>query len=191
VSDDRSFAFEIRYWLDKSDVIVGIDPGWDESARSNDAPDLESRRIVGRNLLTYIQGDATRMYVRTLIQAARLLRAPVVRNYRCDTPSMRRFMEMRLTVEEGGVLCWEHRLVRAEPMAYRVAFVPAGVPGGAWRPLVRCSVCNRVKSAAGWSEPDRLPETAAADMPVRVIYGVCPDCLAAGPGRLRRAVGGG
>ena len=50
---------------------------------------------------------------------------------------------------------------------------------------------DRVKGAAGWSEPDRLPETAAADMPVRVIYGVCPDCLAAGPGRLRRAVGGG
>jgi hypothetical protein len=122
------------------------------------------------------------MYVRTLIQSARLLRKPLLRPYRCDSPDLRRYMEMRLSVDSSGLLRWEHRLLRCERLARRLAFVPyTGGPGG--HPVVRCSICNRVKAAGAWQEPDAAGDASLASVPadvhIPVIYGVCPTCLVA------------
>lgn len=170
-------GFEICYWLDIGDVIVNVAPGWESFAQQNNAPELDARRVIGRNLLSFVHGDVTRMYVRTLIQSARLLRKPLVRPYRCDSPDHRRFMEMCLTLENSGLLRWEHRMVRSEPLARRLEFqVASKLPRR--RGVVRCSMCNRLKSSHGWAEPDAgeildLPDGGT----IPVIYGVCPNCL--------------
>jgi len=170
-------SFDICYWLDIGDVIVDITGEWNSFAQENNAQELERRRVIGRNLLSFIQGDVTRMYVRTLIQSARLMRKPLVRAYRCDSPEQRRYMEMRLCLEDSGLLRWEHRLVRIEPLPRRLEF---RVLDGPVRPprIVRCSICNRLKQRAGWVEPDAgeipCPE---GDGQIPVIYGVCPGCL--------------
>jgi hypothetical protein len=170
-------SYAICYWLDVGDVIVEIGPGWEAFARENSAPDLDVRRVIGRNLIDFVSGDASRMYVRTLIQAARLMRRPLIRPYRCDSADTRRYMEMRLTLQEDGLLKWEHRLVRKEAMRRRMDF-RASVHRLAARCVVRCSMCNRLKSSVGWSEPDIGPMPAIErDGTIPVIYGVCPDCL--------------
>lgn len=168
--------YDICYWLDVGDTIVDIAPGWEHFANANDAPDLDVRRVIGRNLMNYVHGDVTRMFVRTLIQSARLLRRPLVRPYRCDSPEVRRDMEMRLCVEDSGLLRWEHRLVSATPFERRIAFAPAE-PTEARRCTVRCSMCNRLKSPRGWHEPVDQPPPAETCSPLPVIYGVCPECL--------------
>lgn len=175
--------FDICYWLDTGDVIVDITGGWNSFAQENNAEELEARRVIGRNLLSFVQGDVTRMYVRTLIQSARLMRKPMLRSYRCDSPEQRRYMEMRLCVENSGLLRWEHRLVRTEPLARRLEFRVLTVPGRPKR-IVRCSMCNRLKHSADWAEPDTLeiPE-AEVDGQIPVIYGVCPSCLTSSPSR--------
>jgi len=180
--------FDICYWLDVGDVIVDIAPGWESFAQENDAHDLDIRRVIGRNLLSFVQGDVTRMYVRTLIQSARLLRKPLIRPYRCDSPDHRRFMEMRLTVEKSGLLRWEHRQVRSEPLARRLEFQAINIPVKP-HAVVRCSMCNRLKSRHGWTEPD-LPDIPEVHQngAIPVIYGVCPNCLTSLPKR-RSATG--
>lgn len=171
-------GYSICYWLDISDVIVDIGPGWEEFARENNAPELDVRKVIGRNVIDFVSGDVTRMYVRTILQSARLMRRPMVRPYRCDSPDQRRFMEMRLTMEDSGLLCWEHRMVRAEQLQRRMDFRPAAGLHAA-KCVVRCSMCNRLKSPAGWAEPDQgeMPQRCD-DGSIPVIYGICPTCQA-------------
>lgn len=177
---DRSLdaaGFDIRYWLDIGEVIVDIALDWDQFARDNNAPELLKRHVIGRNLLNFVSGDVTRMYVRTLIQSARLMRQPMVRQYRCDSPDMRRYMEMRLSLQDNGLLCWEHRQLASEKLPNRLNFVHAA-DSRTRRPHVRCSICNRLKGRSGWNEPDLLGEDfLPTESVVPVIYGVCPDCL--------------
>lgn len=182
MSDDRRFPadgeeFGLSYWLDVGDVIVEVSPDWENFAQENGGDGIEAKKVLGRNLLSFVHGDVTRMYVRSLVQSARMLRRPICRTYRCDSPDMRRFMEMRLTLESSGLLRWEHRTLRTEPLSRRIEFA-VGSAGRSRRIVVRCSICNRLKAPGGWCEPDcyeaPLP---AVEATVPVIYGVCPDCL--------------
>jgi hypothetical protein len=172
--------YPVCYWVDISDVIVDISPGWDIFARQNNAPELDVRRVVGRNLLDFISGDATKMYVRTLIQSVRLLRRPIIRTYRCDSPDTRREMEMRITLEGTGLIRWEHRILQEQTLCQRLDFKVVQTPTPPTpKYVVRCSVCNRLKAPQGWSEPDYAPSLPSEpDGKIPVIYGVCPECLA-------------
>ena len=168
--------YEIRYWTDSSDTIVAVSPGWNEFASRNNGVELDTERVIGCKLLSFIQGDVTRMYVRTMIESARLRHEPIVRQYRCDSPELKRFMEMRITLEASGLLCWEHRMLQAETLGRPLAF--ATLPAGKVRHLVlRCSICNRLKSEQGWLEPDVWSGAGATTGGIiTVAYGVCPDC---------------
>jgi len=172
-------SYSICYLLDQNDVIVDVGPGWDEFARENDAPHLDAGTVLGRKLIDFVAGDDSRMYVRAILNSARLFRRPMVRTYRCDSPDQRRFMEMRLSLTEDGLLKWEHRLLRTEQMQRRMRFrVAAG--GRTARLTVRCSWCNRLKLSSHWYEPDQAPlPPDAASGEVLVVYGICPTCRGA------------
>lgn len=189
MSDDAEWNYDIRYWIDHADAIVDIDAGWEDFARQNDAPELEPRRVIGRNLLGFVHGDVTRMFVRTLMQSARLQRKPIVRAYRCDSPQARRYMEMRLSLETSGLLCWEHRLIRSEPLARPLRFRVATPGSSAKSAVVRCSMCNRLKTDGVWQEADCRSMAVDTGEITQVIYGVCPDCLARPAARNLRKVG--
>lgn len=174
---DESAAFDLSYWLDAGDTIVAVSENWNGEVRQNDAPELDASRIIGRNLISFVNGDATRMYVRTVLQSIRLLRKPMLRSYRCDTPERRRFMEMRLTLEASGLVRWDHRLVHEESLPRTFSFRTLAKPVS-HRCVVRCSVCNRLKRFTNWLEPEALlPADEVPDDGLPVIYGVCPDCL--------------
>lgn len=177
--DADNESYSICYWLDIGDLIVDIAPGWEKFAQENNARELEPRKVIGRNIIDFVAGDVTKMYVRTILQSARLMRRPLVRAYRCDSPDQRRFMEMRLSMESNGLLRWEHRMLRSENLQRRMEFRPAANLQSS-RCVVRCSMCNRLKSPAGWCEPDVAALPARfEDGVVPAIYGVCPDCQSA------------
>lgn len=172
---------DLSYTVDASDVIVAVGGAWDDSARCNDAEKIVSTQIIGKSLDGFIHGDETRMFVRTMLMSARVLNRPVMRPYRCDSPQRKRFMEMTVTPLDGGNIEVMHQEVHSEPIANptRMVAAPKGVTGVHTK---RCSVCNRLRVNGIWSELDDAvasghlaPAVAPA---LRVIYGVCPDCLA-------------
>ena len=176
---EDDFSPDLSYWIDLSENIVDVSADWERFALDNGGRGIEARQVLGRSLLSFVHGDVSRMFVRTLIQSARLLRRPLVRPYRCDSPTTRRYMEMRLSLDDSGLLRWEHRTVRTEPMQHALHFTvqqqgrPLARPGR----LVRCSMCNRVKAGQDWGEADQVFTHAEDDREILVIYGVCPDCL--------------
>jgi hypothetical protein len=169
----------MSYTLDRSDTIVAVSGNWDNFALDNNGEKTLSDQVVGRKLDQFITGDDTRMFVRTMIMSARTLRRPIYRPYRCDSPKLKRFMEMTVLPRDGGAVEVIHRELHSEPVFHNIPIIAA--PVGTCRAyLKRCSLCNRVQAQGVWSEIDeaintqRL-ETSASSL--KVIYGVCPDCL--------------
>lgn len=165
--------FRIQYRLDKSDLIVDVGGAWDRMAVENGGNELCGHSVLGRSLYDFISGDVSKMFVRTIIDGVRVLRRPRTVPYRCDSPGLRRFMEMSISCEDGGGLLLEHRQLRTEATGRRFDFTVGVAP--VRQMVVRCSHCNSVKFSGVWGEPERVLPEAPGKVPV--IYGVCPNCM--------------
>ena len=175
-------ASHLSYTLDLDDRIIAVTGNWDGFALANGGPAILSATIIGRRLDEFVSGDVTRMFVRTMLMSARMLKRSIHRPYRCDSPQLRRFMEMTVMPHGGGMLEVRHRQIRCEPLSCTVTIASvAAAPTSGF--IKRCSICNHIRIRQVWSEVDeaildgRLAKDAAAAL--RVIYGVCPDCLRA------------
>ncbi|MBK8578235.1 MAG: hypothetical protein IPN78_08210 [Candidatus Accumulibacter sp.] len=177
---------DLSYTLDASNAIIAVSGDWDRVALDNGGEQIISRRIIGRRLDDFITGDVTLMFVRTMLMSARTLKYVIRRPYRCDSPQLKRSMEMTIVPRAQGVLEVCHRQLRSEPYRYPLAF-KSTASGAAANFIKRCSICNRVRVGQTWSEVDdavragRLPRDAGATL--MVVYGVCPECMA------RRGIG--
>jgi hypothetical protein len=167
---------EVVYTLDAEDRIVSCGGAWNEFARENGGRTCLAPQVVGHKLWRFITGEPTRMFLAVVLSAARVRGAPSEHDYRCDSPTFRRQLRMRLVPEAKGSVRLEHRAVRVEPLLRRVELEMSGrtAPGG--KPLVvRCSMCNRLKSERGWLEPDtgEFPFNGGR---LGVVHSVCPEC---------------
>ncbi|MFL9826132.1 hypothetical protein [Rhodoplanes sp. SY1] len=188
--------------VDRTNRIVAVGGPWDEIALVNGGDAAIVERVLGTGLLDHVHGDPARMLVLTVLDRVRRFGAPRSVPYRCDTPGLKRWMEMTLTPAPDGTVTFEHRLLRSEPMQRPVRFALAR-PGTARGPaIIRCSSCNRVRDASGWHEPDAVRFSAEAagtptgsaetgtppgpDAPILVGYGVCDACRA----RIERLLAG-
>ncbi len=169
----------MTYTLDKGDTIVAVSGQWDEFARNNNGEKTLASHVVGRKLERFIVGDTTRMFVLTMIMSARHLQRPIYRPYRCDSPTHKRFMEMIIQPRAEGRLEVIHRELYCEPLLHRARLVAVS-PGSGATYAKRCSLCNRVQVEGVWSELDDAIESRRLQVEasgLKVIYGVCPDCL--------------
>jgi hypothetical protein len=179
-TDAAAAASQLSYTLDPDDAITAVTGDWDRFALDNGGDESLSTKIIGRRLDHFISGDVTLMFVRTLLMSARTLKRTIQRPYRCDSPQLKRFMEMTIVPRGNGVLEVCHRQVRSEPYRYALTFT-AAMPGAGSNFVKRCSLCQRIRVGDRWSEVDdavlegRLQQGAAAKL--AVLYGVCPDCM--------------
>ena len=168
----------MSYTLDDADTIVAVNGPWDDFARKNEGEQILADKIVGQKLDRFILGDDTRMFVRTMIMSARVLKKTIYRPYRCDSPTLKRFMEMTVHPLPEGQVEVVHRELHSEPITH-VIRIAAGPVGSSTAYVKRCSLCNRVKVQGIWSELDNALETErllVEASSLKVIYGVCPDC---------------
>lgn len=164
------------YRLDTRDRIIEVSGEWDRFACDNGAEELAMDSVIGMPLRSFISGDVTRMFIDTMHARVRMSGRPMTVPYRCDSPGVKRFMEMSLAAI-GNDLISEHRLLSEHVMPRALIFRSAsdGRPQ-AW--TRRCSMCNRLSMPDGrLVEPDEFAEAGAADgQAIGVIYFVCPEC---------------
>lgn len=164
------------YRLDSRDRIIEVSGGWDRFAFDNGAEELANESVIGMPLRSFISGDVTRMFIDTMHARARMSGRPMTVPYRCDSPGVKRFMEMSLEAI-GSDLVSTHRLLAEQvlPRALVFRIVADGRPHS-W--TKRCSMCNRLSMPDGrLVEPDEFAEMESADgQAVGVIYFVCPEC---------------
>lgn len=156
-------------WLDTNDLIVRVSPEWDVFALANDGEQAVGAKVCGRRLLDFVAGDITRIWVHNLLCKARMGRR-IERDYRCDSPTMKRYMQLAIELDAERTVRMRHTLLREEPMQHPVEFA-LGSSSAPYRE--RCSICNRIQIADQWHEADAVN---AGQNPVAVLYTICPDC---------------
>jgi hypothetical protein len=164
------------YVIDAKNCVVDVDSDWDSSLSSNGGAAHAARsQLLGRPLDQFLAGDATKMFVRAALDAARLFGQTRVLPYRCDSPTERRQFEMVISPMSGGHVKVEHRLLSSQARpASRSASQSASrsesgaLPAAGWR----CSQCLAVRHAGSlhWTSAD----VAAAGAPL--AQDVCPSC---------------
>jgi len=167
----------VSYWLDRDDRIVQLNPLWDQFALANGGEkQLLSSEIQGRKVFDFITGDQTRMYLEALLQHVRFLHRTLIRPYRCDSPTLKRFMSMSLTPAAQGLVKLDHTLLKSEPFQQPVIY--RYEPDLQASTLPRCSVCTRLLIKGNWLAPEDAETLGfiTHGTPLPVHYRICPTC---------------
>ncbi len=157
--------------LDSRNCIVSVSGAWDDFAADNGGVELYSVHVKGRSIWEFVTGDATRMWLDAVFQLARLKNVMIERNYRCDSPDLKRFMVMRIFSEQDELIRVEHELLSTE-----LRTLPIYMNYGTDRTKKlhkRCSMCGRLH-VNDWIEPKQ--DVADSSSEILVYYTICEDC---------------
>lgn len=181
---------KLSYWVDRQDVIYKVSESWDANMDPECWTDRASGKvIIGKSLFDFVCDDETRMYIKSILDVVRLLPQSAFRYYRCDTPTLKRYMRMVISWEHGDSVCFSHEQIKSEPLIRKVIFTPVNKQvkrennskADLARPYqyVRCSLCNQISKDgySGWGDADKLAETGITFSVIEVSYGICQNCL--------------
>lgn len=167
--------------VDRYDRIQSLSTNWDEVAEQGGAGEqLAQQKVLGQTLAGFIKSDTTRMYIETCLKLCRLRQEVLFREYRCDSPTHRRYMELQLTPLPDGAVSMKHFFLYEVPFEKKVTIKDVSddtlKQAVANYQYIRCSMCNKLKPLGQeqWFEPDALK--VSAQQAINVIHSVCPDC---------------
>jgi hypothetical protein len=96
----------VRYWIDALDRLVEVNDAWNIFAVENGAAELTRDRVLGQPIWQYVSDQTTQELYRSLIAVARESKH-IEFVYRCDTPALKRLMQMTIIPETSGVICFQ------------------------------------------------------------------------------------
>lgn len=163
----------IEYTLDAENRIIAIQGAWDEFAIDNNGDEITANNVIGKSLLRYVTGKVTRNALLNLLAKVRCHHVTAVMDYRCDSPSSKRWMRMTLTSEPKGHIRVTCQLIRQQAYTQVVQITCASERNK--YTVVRCSLCNRINQQDGWYEVEDLANKHQC-FHWLVIYGLCPNC---------------
>ena len=167
----------VAYEIDAADRIIRVSPGWSAVALAGGAPGLQDALVVGRALWDFVADPTTRQLYAALLERIRTGARPLAFSFRCDTPTERRLMEMKLTGLPGSGVAFEVRVIAVQSRP-AVALLDDGTPR---RGMVRmCSWCKRLPVPSGeWLEVEDAVKVLdlldSAPLPA-ITHGICPQC---------------
>lgn len=166
----------ISYQIDRSDQIVSVDGAWSVFARANGAPELAGDGVIGSLLWDHIADADTRWAYLEIVTRVRSDGASFSFRFRCDSPEVRRFMQMDVVTAGAGQVCFVCRLERTES---RTPFRWQQAVGSKQDAVSMCSCCKRIEACGRWCE---LEEVTTLDALVEIAarpfaHGLCPDCV--------------
>lgn len=165
----------IAYRIDDSDIIVYVDDNWDSFARSNDAPTLTAEAVLGHSLSDFITDPAIRHLYDLLFAQARqrqkLLSVPL----RCDSPDLRRYLELTIQPNAANYLSLYSRTLRVEPRD-PVALLDSQTER-CDKFVIICSWCKKVAVEDQWYEIEAatIHLNLLAEVP-QLTHGMCQSC---------------
>ncbi|MEG3639481.1 hypothetical protein [Magnetococcus sp. PR-3] len=169
----------VEVMVGQDNIICAVNTAWNHFAVENACEDLLAEHVVGQSLLDYVEGGATRIYVETMLHMVRqgdqLLSCP----YRCDSPDMRREMEVRLFPPINGVVKMQHRLVSERPLYHHTTFQTVAENRHACAEQIkRCSHCNNLRVHWKWYDVEEIEKAGLRHLaePIQVYYGICDRC---------------
>jgi hypothetical protein len=169
---------EISYRIDRENRLIDVGGDWDAFALENETPSLRREAVLGRSLLDFVTGAETRHLYEVLLGRARA--GPPLRRlpFRCDSPGLRRFMEMDIASPDGAAVEYRCRVLRTEP---RPPVYTVTAEAGGERTMRMCSWCKKVHLTRDlWVEVEEAIARFGLledEAPPQITHGMCDACL--------------
>jgi hypothetical protein len=169
----------VVYEIDATDRIVRVNPAWSASAQAGAVPGLHESQVVGRSLWDFVGDATTRRLYAAILERVRAGGRPLAFNFRCDTPTQRRLMRMRIAGRDARAVSFEVHLLATQDRP-PVALLEATAPRHAGL-LRMCSWCKRIPLTTGqWVEVEEamnvLDILDSIPLPT-ITHGICPSCF--------------
>lgn len=167
-----------RYVVDETNVIVSVDHWWIAFARENNAAGLNESTVVGQSLWEFISDVPTRTLYREIHSHVRRTGNSITVPFRCDSPTLQRYMELTISNQHDGQLLYDSALVRVVPQRRLNMLDPERKRSG--QLLTMCSFCKRsLIEPTDWLELENIAlKLRLYDQQTvpGVLYTVCPEC---------------
>jgi hypothetical protein len=132
----------IVYQVDENDCLTYLNEQWGTFAEDNDTPYLTNTDVENKLIWDFIQDSETRHIHETLLKRVRVNNLTLKFPFRCDSPAVRRFMEMEISPLNEGKVEYCCRIIREEP---RDPIPLVHVKEGSEEPHLRmCSWCKKL-----------------------------------------------
>jgi hypothetical protein len=181
-TDNRAFIHRI----DREGRLCFVNDAWLAFADENGWR-TSTAQVLGTPLMSQIADPETRHIYRLLISRTCDTGRTARFCYRCDSPHLRRFMEMEISERPQGQIEFRSRVLRLERRA-PIAVLDTALRERSGEILEICSWCKAVCAQPVWLELEeavqRLEILAEGSLP-QLSHGICPTCSA----RLVRAGG--
>jgi hypothetical protein len=178
IDADRSEARVFVYCIDHADHIISVDEAWLKFASDNGAPELTREEVDNKELWRFISDPDTRLIYRLLFDAVRTRMQSVSISYRCDSPTVRRYMELTCSPRPKLGIEIQSRIIREEPREY-VSMLDVN-QSRSRSVITICAWCKQCRvSEFDWREiEDAVPDLGAFSdsMLPQVSHGMCPTC---------------
>jgi hypothetical protein len=167
------------YRITPDDVIEFVNDAWGRFAKENGTPGL-AQGVLGTSLWNYISGQEVIHLSRELFAKARDRKCEVAIPFRCDSPSVRRYMQMRVVPLTDRKLEFCTWIEREEPYSERIHLLDLAVPRDHEWLLRMCAWCKKIYVGCSWLEIEeaigrmRLFDHVA--MPT-ITHGICDRCF--------------
>lgn len=166
------------YELDDNLRIVAVDAAWSGFAIANAAPELAPPPgPLGQPVLSYVADRTTALLYEELFSKVRRTGGRLMVPFRCDSPSLRRFLELRIEPRRPTGLRLHSRVLRVEERP-EVLLLDRREPRDG-ELLRMCSFCKSVEAQGRWRH---VEEAIAAlrlferDVLPSITHSVCPSC---------------
>lgn len=105
---------EVVYQIDTNDVLVFVNEQWNLFAAENGSANLVSQYVRNRSIWEFIHDAETRQFHEILLEKVRS--GKEIRNlpFRCDSPELRRFMEMDISLAAVEGVEYRCRTIKTE-----------------------------------------------------------------------------
>lgn len=168
----------LSYLVDATDLIIEVNDAWTGFALANEGAHLLAPAVLGRPLWDMVSDVPTRQVYEHLLRRARQGNQPVEFCFRCDGPTHRRLLRMRLTATTESGVRFETQLLKEE---VRPSVALLDVRAERSGDVIRiCGWCMRVPVVTGeWLELEEavpLFQIFERSPLPRLSHCMCPDC---------------
>ena len=166
----------LHYRINEENKIIFVNSKWDQFAEANNGVNIMSSQILNRTLWDFISDRTTLNLYRELLQMVRNGRT-VRFNFRCDSPTFRRFMEMEISHGENSCIDFHTHEVATE--SHLAPVLSVMIPHHSDKLIRICSWCKKIHTGELWVELEkavnhmRLFENS--ELPT-LTHGICDIC---------------
>ncbi len=173
-TSDGSFVYRI----DAENRLSFVASAWLDFARRNEASHLSSEAVCGQPLFAFIADPETQHLYKLIIDRVRQSQSSSIIPFRCDSPSLRRFMVLHISPLPRNAVQFEGKLMREEAREHVPLLDPASDRSD--EIIIACSWCKRIDAEGSWLEVEEavrhLGLFDSSRLP-QISHGICRDCF--------------